>query len=202
MPFFGMNDRHIFPETLDRMSIERNEHYKTFGDFKYHLNMPDEWILNELPHTGRECGNCVGNRQHGDCNGFAMWRGIILGYCANCAIGYEGKRGRGFMGLGNESNMFQYPSAFQLYLGYVDFENYGDLAENEEHTIENRNGGLEDIIMDYEHDEDHDSEPEDHYYGNDDIDDTGECLKIGCCKPMATNSAYCPYHARMFEQRQ
>jgi hypothetical protein len=178
--------------------IERNEHYKTFNGFKYHPNMPDEWILNELPNTGRTCWNCVGNREQGFCNGFAMWRGIVLGYCTNCAHDYEGKRGRGFIGLGNESDLFEYPSAFDLYLGDVDFENYGDLAENEEDTIENRKGQREELIMNYEQDECHDSEPEDHYYGNED-DDFGICLKLGCCRPQSTYSAYCAAHARMFE---
>ena len=147
------------------MSIERHATHKTFGDFKYHLNMPDEWILNELPDTGRECWNCVGNRDHGDCDGFAMWRGIILGYCANCARAYEGKRCRGFIGLGLESDLFEYKSAFDTYLGNVDFENYGCLADNEYHTMENRKYDLEDIIQDYTGDMEDDLEEDDreHY---------------------------------------
>jgi hypothetical protein len=135
-----------FPPTQQKMSFERHATYKTFGDFKYHLNMPDEWILNELPGTGRECWNCVGNIDHGDCDGFAMWRGIILGYCANCAKNYEGKRCRGFVGLGLESDLFEYQSAFDTYLGHVDFENYGCLADNEMHSMENRKCDLEERI--------------------------------------------------------
>ena len=118
------------------MSIERNETYKTFKGFKYHLNIPDEWILNELPLTGRECWNCVG--RPGECDGFAMWRTIILGYCGNCAEDYQGERGKGFIGLGVENNINDYQSAFDLYLGPVDFETYGDLADNDEDTVENR----------------------------------------------------------------
>jgi hypothetical protein len=147
-----------FPPTQQKMSFERHATYKTFGDFKYHLNMPDEWILNELPGTGRECLNCVGDRDHGDCDGFAMWRGIILGYCANCAKNYEGKRCRGFVGVGLESDLFEYQSAFDTYLGHVDFENYGCLADNEMHTMENRKCDLEDIIQDYTGDIDDDRE--------------------------------------------
>jgi hypothetical protein len=118
------------------MNIETRATYKTFDGFKYHLNFPDEWINNELPGTGRECWNCVG--KEGACDGFAMWRGIILGYCANCAIDYEGKRGKGFLGFGVESRGTSYTSAYTLYLGAVDFENYGNLADNEEDTVKNR----------------------------------------------------------------
>jgi hypothetical protein len=182
------------------MSIERYETYKTFAGFRYHLNFPDEWILNELPHTGRECCNCVGNRDKGDYDGFAMWRGIILGYCANCADDYEGKRGRGFMGFGNELPMFTLPSAFTLYLGDVDFENYGDLADNEEHTVENKMEEQADLIMDYynDDDEEEEEESENEYYP--DEDDFGECLKIGCGKASATYSAYCAHHAEMYDK--
>jgi hypothetical protein len=168
------------------MSIERHATYKTFGDFKYHLNFPDEWILNEIPSTGRECKNCVGNREHGDCDGFAMWRGIILGYCANCARDYDGNRGRGFVGLGIESDLFEYHSAFDTYLGYVDFENYGSLADNEEHTLENRKDKLEDVIQDYTGDIDEE---------RDDEEDVGTCFEQGCCNRVARYEAYCHVHS-------
>ena len=95
--------------------------------YKYHLNFPDEWIINELPNTGRECGNCVGVEKH---DGFSMWRGIVLGYCANCAIyEYKYSRGDGFLGNGyqNETN---------YYLAEIDLETIGDLAENPENTME------------------------------------------------------------------
>ena len=123
------------------MSIERNETYKTFKGFKYHLNIPDEWIIHELPLTGRECWNCVGRPS--ECDGFAMWRTIILGYCGNCAKDYQGERGKGFIGLGVENNINDYQSAFDLYLGPVDFETYGDLADNDEDTLENREHFIE-----------------------------------------------------------
>ena len=103
------------------------------------------------------------------------------------------------MGFGNESDAFEYPSAFDLYLGDVDFENYGDLAENEEHTIENRKEHLEELIMDYEHDEDHGCEEDDHYYGNDD-DDIGDCLHNGCRKANMAYSAYCRYHFELYHK--
>jgi len=114
--------------------IEYFENYKTYGGFKYHLGFPDEWILNELPDTGRECANCVGN---GDNKGYAMWRGIILGYCVNCAITYCGTRCKGFNGYANEwwSNI-DYESAYDKYLGDIDLENYGDLEANPHDKIE------------------------------------------------------------------
>ena len=77
--------------------------YKTYAGLKYHVNFPNHWILNELPGTGRECMNCVGNELHR--TGYAMWRGIVLGYCTNCAIyEYKGDRGAGFYGYGVEFN--------------------------------------------------------------------------------------------------
>jgi hypothetical protein len=149
------------------MSIEKHATYKTFGDFKYHLNFPDEWILNERPHTGRQCYNCVGN---GDNIGYAMWRGIILGYCANCAETYDGKRGKGFLELGVEVSKLKYPSAFKLYLGTVDFENYGDIADNEEDTLENHN--------------------QLYYQLCDQLDDD-KCFNIDCGNVAAPMSVYC-----------
>ena len=95
--------------------------------YKYHLKFPDRWIENECPNTGRECPNCVGEKH----DGFAMWRGIVLGYCANCAIYvYNYNRGGGFLSYGfqNETND---------YLGTIDLETFGDLADNPENTMEN-----------------------------------------------------------------
>lgn len=181
------------------MSIERYENYKVFGDFKYHVNFPDEWILNELPNTGRQCWNCVG--KYDDC-GYAMWRGIILGYCANCAEDYEGERCRGFMGFGVEALRYKYSSAFTLYLGEVDFENLGDIEVNPEDTFENARECLEDLIADY-HDEDEDEDDddnrsEDYYEGED--DDFGECLHIGCGKECSKMSAYCSKHTLIYDR--
>ena len=169
------------------MSIERYEGYKVFEGFKYHLNFPDEWILDELPHTGRQCWNCVGKDDH--C-GYAMWRGIVLGYCANCAVDYEGERGRGFWGCGIEIHRDKYESAFTLYLGVVDFESLGDLSDNPEDTLENRKNIQIDLI---------DSEDEDEMCG-DDEDDFGECLHIGCGKEWSTMSPYCIKHAKIYDR--
>ena len=98
--------------------------------FKYHLRFPDEWILNEFADTGRNCKNCVGHHH----NGYGMWRGIILGYCANCAsYNYLCSRGGGFLEHGVEHN----ENVSNEYLGIVDLEKIGDILENPLDTMEN-----------------------------------------------------------------
>jgi hypothetical protein len=120
----------------DSDSIIVSDSYKSYRGFKYHLNFPDEWILNEEPFTGRECLNCVGTD---NLSGFAMWRGIILGYCANCAVHYNGHRGRGFYANAVEcirpNNIGN--SAFDTYLKDIDLEKTGDILENPEDTMAN-----------------------------------------------------------------
>jgi len=120
----------------DSDSITISDSYKSYRGFKYHLNFPDEWILNEEPFTGRQCLNCVGGD---NLPGFAMWRGIILGYCANCALHYNGHRGRGFYAHAVEfirSNNVG-DSVFDTYLKDIDLENTGDILENPEDTMAN-----------------------------------------------------------------
>jgi hypothetical protein len=109
--------------------------YKTYSRLKYHLNFPDEWILDKLPETGRECNNCVGEEL---CRkGYAMWRGIVIGYCSNCAFTYDGKRGPGFYGNGIEDYMENTVSAYETYLANIDLEALGELVENPDDTMEN-----------------------------------------------------------------
>lgn len=115
--------------------IEYCEGYKTYGDFRYHLNFPNKWILDEREHTGRACWNCVGNCPENP--GFAMWRGIILGYCANCAKDYDGERGRGFIGFGVENENYDVLSAFHTYLEGVKLDEIGDVSAYPEDTLEN-----------------------------------------------------------------
>jgi hypothetical protein len=66
-----------------------------------------------------------------------MWRGIILGYCVNCATTYCGTRCKGFNGYANEwwGNK-DYESAYDKYLGNIALEKYGDLEANPYDTIE------------------------------------------------------------------
>jgi hypothetical protein len=195
--------------------IEYFPTHKTFCGVHYHLKFPDEWINDELPNTGRECYNCVGAN---NISGYAMWRGIILGYCANCAKDYDYTRGRGFIGYGLEKNgRDHHQSAFNIYLGEIDWSNYGDLAMNPDHTLENREvfqkqeceeddadtyecSEIDDDSDDYfdEESECDDYSVGDEYFDNAD-DSCGECLHIGCSNPEATMSAYCTKHQRMYE---
>jgi len=74
-------------------------------------------------------------------SGFATWRGVILGYCSNCALTYEGERGIGFFEHGVEIRFPDTPSyaisAFDTYLKNVNLETVGDIEANPEDTIEN-----------------------------------------------------------------
>jgi hypothetical protein len=119
---------------FDENAIRYCDNYKIYGGLKYHMNFPDEWILDELPDTGRECVNCVGKDMK---TGYAMWRGIVLGYCSNCAEEYEGKRGPGFYAHGVETYMKNSISVYDTYLHDVDLEILGDPAENPKDTMEN-----------------------------------------------------------------
>ena len=130
----------------DTIEYPEGKDYKTYRGFRYHLNFPDAWILDEKEDTGRSCANCVGAHCPltglPDMTGFAMWRGVILGYCANCAeYDYQYERGPGFYEHGvemqdNENSVIL--SAFDMYLGEIDFEALGDLGMNPDNTLENQ----------------------------------------------------------------
>lgn len=129
-------------------SIVTNPGYKTYQGFRYHLNFPNEWILNEDEDTGRACPNCVGAD---NVAGFAMWRGIILGYCSNCAFTYDGSRGPGFYCHAVEfirpkNNDDIVESVFNTYLKDIDLDNTGDIFENPEDTMENHYDLKEGIV--------------------------------------------------------
>jgi predicted house-cleaning noncanonical NTP pyrophosphatase (MazG superfamily) len=123
-------------QTNPNPAIQTKEEIQTkeYEGFTYHANFPQEWIENELPETGRDCPNCVGENH----DGYAMWRGIILGYCGNCAMVYEGKRGAGFFchGVELKGGTINYVTAYELYLGEIDLDKLGDLAANPEDTME------------------------------------------------------------------
>ena len=206
--FFSKPKSTSTPEMNSMTEINYCSDYKTFGGFKYHLNFPDEWIRNELPNTGRQCWNCVGD---GDNKGYGMWRGVILGYCSNCATDYNMTRCRGFIGCGIERDCSG-PSAFDLYLGEIDWDNYGDLEANSDDTLEKRKMFLEHVNIyvvdsdendddydenDDDEEEDPDGYPEDHYYPEE--DDFGTCIHIGCEEGTDTGSSYCIKHRRKYD---
>lgn len=106
-----------------------------YDGYFYPVNYPREWMENELPNTGRQCMNCVGENS----DGYAMWRGVVLGYCANCAEEYGFERGPGFVGcaveiMGRNSDK----SVFKTYLKDVHLENLGYIAIQPEDTMEKR----------------------------------------------------------------
>ena len=103
--------------------------------------------MNELSDTGRGSGNCVGTGK--EQNGYARWRGLILGYCLNCAMEYGGDRGLGFYSHAVESCKSyrrRGVSAFDTYLKGIDLETLGDISFNPEDTMENHNNMKDDII--------------------------------------------------------
>jgi hypothetical protein len=113
-------------------SILYFENHKTYCGQKYVTTFPDEWILNELPDTGRQCNNC---------KFFGAWRGVIVGYCLNCAeYCYHYSRGFGFDSFAVEiipEDTDPRKSATMTYLFTVDLEKVGDINENLEDTLEN-----------------------------------------------------------------
>ena len=81
-------------------------------DVWYHTAFPRKWAETHLPGTGPcDCPNCANWGSLGD---------LFIGYCMHCAsMAYNGKRGRGFIGAGKESNndvSSSYPSAYDTYL--------------------------------------------------------------------------------------
>jgi hypothetical protein len=93
----------------------------------YHCNFPFEWRTDYIPETGpEECLNCAA---------YGCYRGDFIGYCANCALLYNGTRGRGFISICMENDSAttrQWSSAFETYLCECDFARFYDEQEEEE----------------------------------------------------------------------
>ena len=104
--------------------------YYKYRGVVYVGQFPVEWALDHLPNTGpNKCGNCsfFGSIYYcGRIDGK-----MFLGYCANCAKDYGGKRGRGLVGGGEEvageevtgeefTEMMEYPSIYDTYMKGVD----------------------------------------------------------------------------------
>jgi hypothetical protein len=73
-----------------RISIINGSHgpYYVLNGLAYDARFPVDWVLSELPDTGySNCGNCMT---------YGTYRGVFVGYCANCAEDYEHQRGCGF----------------------------------------------------------------------------------------------------------
>jgi hypothetical protein len=93
--------------------------YYSYDEELYCGTFPEEWVLDHFPETGpRECGNCAY---------YGSWNGVFLGYCANCAIVYNGERGHGFIDIGKEIDYdTDYSSVFDTYLKDVTPDDVGD----------------------------------------------------------------------------
>lgn len=105
--------------------------FKTYNNELYALEFPDEWMKNHEQGTGPECYNCLD---------YASWRGVLIGYCPNCAKRYEGfSRGIGFYGKAVEYAVKDRPlekSAYKTYLKDADLNTIGDIDFNPSHTLD------------------------------------------------------------------
>ena len=108
--------------------------YKSYDNHLYALQFPDEWILDQKNGTGVKCNNCLVR---------ASWRGVLIGYCMNCANDYT-DRGKGFYNyavedittINTNSENTEKSSAFDTYLRGISLEDIGDIDFNPEHTVE------------------------------------------------------------------
>jgi hypothetical protein len=115
----------INENTINENTIVYCDDYKSYDNVKYHLSIPDEWIINELPNTGRACYDCVGVENSHE--GHAMCLGIVIGYCLNCAIVYDGKRGPGFVDSIEE---YIEDRVYPMYLGEINHvANHDNVSE-------------------------------------------------------------------------
>lgn len=70
---------------------------ETETSWTYHDRFPEEWAEDHVDGTGPE--DCE------DCLAFGCMDGVFVGYCSNCALyAYEGRRGRGFVSPGVETD--------------------------------------------------------------------------------------------------
>jgi len=95
--------------------------YYSYDDKFYSIHFPKKWAKDHAEGTGPTmCKNC---------QEFGSWNGVFIGYCANCALYvYEGKRGRGMIGIGEEFNedVREYPSMKDTYFKNVNLDDVGD----------------------------------------------------------------------------
>jgi len=139
-PQYDSDTQYDYEPQHEDIIIYRNT-YKLYRGHKYVLTFPDEWILNEMAHTGRQCPNCVNVNAEGIADGFGMWRGVIIGYCMNCAEhSYRYSRGYGFQGQAVENIPVVveiFTAAWYTYLAQIDLNSVGNIEMNPEDTIEN-----------------------------------------------------------------
>lgn len=93
--------------------------YYTYNGAVYVGAFPEEWAKTNKANTGpNECGNCA---FYGSIGEFGNKK--FIGYCANCAKDYDGERGRGLIGFGEENNIMScYASIYDTYMKCVDLK--------------------------------------------------------------------------------
>ena len=67
---------------------DRLQYYSYDGEL-YTETVPREWVEN--------CKSGTGPRDCKECARYGSWNGVFIGYCTNCAVEYEYKRGLGFV---------------------------------------------------------------------------------------------------------
>jgi len=112
--------------------IEYFPTYKTYKGHRFARQFPYDWILDQAPGTGTECEKCLDR---------ASWRGVLIGYCMDCAPVYkekgEYKRGPGFWDCGVEVSWLDLEHcAFHGYLKGIPMGKIGNIDFNEKHTFE------------------------------------------------------------------
>ena len=133
--------------------------YYSYDDKFYSIHFPKKWAKDHAEGTGpKMCENC---EHHGS------WNGVFIGYCANCAPHiYQGTRGRGMIGIGqefNEEHVREYPSMKETYFKNVNLDDVGDTwifdsrlyLENLGESSEEKQN---EIVEELEEDEDYESD--------------------------------------------
>jgi hypothetical protein len=106
--------------------IRYSKTYKSYNGHLFARQFPDYWILDQAIGTGTECVNCLGH---------ATWRGVLVGYCIDCAPVYkemgEFTRGPGFWDCGVEVSWLDWENcSFYGYLKGISMDNIGDIDFN------------------------------------------------------------------------
>ena len=101
---------------------EIKSNYYNHKGVLYTKTFPKKWIRHCINGTGPH--NCFQCMEHG------FWNGVFIGYCKDCALLYQGNRGRGFISTGVESyyhNVAYIPSIFSTYMKDISSHNIGDI---------------------------------------------------------------------------
>ena len=138
--------------------VSDNGKYYTYDNELYDIHFPIEYAKNHLDVSGpKKCMNCAD---------YGSWRGVFIGYCANCADIYNFERGNGMLWNGIENQGHPEKSIFNTYLKDVDLEDVGDIEMNPSHIITDMN--IDDIY--------NENDDGDQLYIMDDEDETNDII--------------------------